>query len=256
MRTVVFGNQKGGPGKSTLAVLFAQWLMDRHAQRVCVIDLDSQCNASKALRPFACGVQATALFAAAPLDLMVPGDARLVLIEGSRSLLELERDRPEQVIPAFRQQLHTLAADFDCCVIDTPPVLGLRLSAALIAAEHVVCPIELEAFCLDGVTDMLRTVLGVRQRYNPGLGVPALLVNRFNGHSVRQKQALVDLVARYAEYVLPGKVSTRSAIPEALASGELLWRLNKTSAREASAEVEGLFQLLLARQSADLKEAA
>jgi chromosome partitioning protein len=180
------------------------------------------------------------------------------LVEGARSLVELERERPEAVIPAFRRQLQVLAGAFDCCVLDTPPVLGLRLSAALIAAEHVVCPIELEAFCLEGVTDMLRTVFGVRQRYNPGLRVPTLLVNRFNAHSLRQKQALVDLMARYAEYVLPGKVSTRSAIPEALATGELLWRMPKTSAREAAAEVEPLFALLWNRiaPSADVKEAA
>lgn len=242
MNTVVFGNQKGGPGKSTLSVLFARWLSDRKGLRVCVVDLDSQCNASKALRRFACGLSSVALFAAEPAAL--PDGERLVLVEGARSLVELERARPESVIPSFRQQLQALATRFDCCVVDTPPVLGLRLSAALIAADRVVCPIELEEFCLDGVTDMLRTVFGVRQRYNPSLHMPTLLVNRFNAHSVRQKQALVELVARYAEYVLPGKISTRSAIPEALATGELLWRLPKTSAREAAAEVEALFGLL------------
>jgi chromosome partitioning protein len=243
--TVVFGNQKGGPGKSTLSVLYAQWLVDRLGLRVCLVDLDSQRNASKALQRHACGLQSAALFRDPPLSWTEC--AGLQLVEGSRSLIELERERPEAVIPAFRAQLRALSAAFDCCVIDTPPVLGLRLSAALIATNHVVCPIELEAFCLDGVTDMLRTVFGVRQRYNPALQLPVLLVNRFNGHSVRQKQALVDLMTRYAEYVLPGKVSTRSAIPEALATGELLWRMGKTSARDAAAELEPLFSHLQQR---------
>jgi chromosome partitioning protein len=132
-------------------------------------------------------------------------------------------------------------------VIDTPPSLGLRMSAALIAATHVACPIELEEYSIDGVTDMLKTIFGVQRRYNPELRLAGLVANRFNPHSVRQRAALHDLVVHYSEFVVPAKISTRSAIPEALAAGVPLWRLAKSSARDAAAEVSAVFDLLKER---------
>ena len=247
MNTIVFGNQKGGPGKSTLSVLFARWLAEKRAERVAFIDLDSQMNSSKSLRVFDGGIEALALFGVVPIDLNVDPSNRIVLFRGSKALIDLDRGRPEVVIPAFRRHIESLASQFDGCVIDTPPSLGLRLSAALIAADHVTCPIELEEYSIDGVTDMMRTIFGVRQKYNPALQLVGIVANRFNPHSVRQKEALARLIADYHQFVIPAKISTRSAIPEALAAGVPVWRLNKSAAREASAEVLEVFELLHAR---------
>jgi chromosome partitioning protein len=249
LSTIVFSNQKGGPGKSTLAVLYAHWLVDKRGERVCVIDLDSQRNASKTLRAFDCGIAASELFHAAPFAVPVEGRESMVLFSGGRALIDIERAAPDTVIPAFRQHVAALEQQFDSCVIDTPPALGLRMSAALIAAHHVACPIELEEYSIDGVTDMLKTVFGVRQKYNPRLRLLGIIANRFNPHSARQKEALASLIADYDEFVIPAKISTRSAIPEALAAGVPVWRLAKSSAREASAEVLSVFELLRQRMA-------
>jgi chromosome partitioning protein len=167
-----------------------------------------------------------------------------VLFPGVKALADLERANPSTIIPAFVEQIRSLNGIFDMCVIDTPPALGLRMSAALMAADYACCPIELEEYSIDGVTDMLKTILGVRQKYNPRLKMLGIVANRFNAHSPRQKAALEELIANYSDFVIPAKVSTRSAIPEALAAGVPVWRLAKSSAREASAEVLQLFDLL------------
>src|ERR1044072_4230055 len=112
------------------------------------------------------------------------------------------------------------------------------MSAALMAADFACCPIELEEYSIDGVTDMLKTIFGVRQKYNPCLSLLGLVANRFNPHSLRQKEALASLLAHYEQFVVPAKVSTRTSIPEALAAGVPVWRLAKSAAREASAEVQ------------------
>ncbi|MEJ8815239.1 ParA family protein [Variovorax ureilyticus] len=248
---VVFGNQKGGVGKSTLAILYALWLADVHRHSVCVIDLDTQGNASKTLHPFRTGVQAVDLFAdavAPVVPVRAPGAQRTIaLIAATKKLADIELAKPETVVPAFRRSVAQLAQRFETVVIDTPPALGLRMSAALIAATDVVCPIELEEYSIDGVTDMLKTVFGVRQRYNPRLELAGIVLNRFNAHSVRQKTAMQHLAASYAEFVVPARISTRSAIPEALAEGKAVWELAKSSAREASAEVKEVFTLLQRR---------
>ncbi len=61
-KVIVFGNHKGGVGKSTLAVLYAYWLADLQQQSVCVIDLDAQANSSKSLARFATGIESAQLF--------------------------------------------------------------------------------------------------------------------------------------------------------------------------------------------------
>jgi len=153
-------------------------------------------------------------------------------VAGGKNLVDIELARPEAVIPAFRKNVASVAQRFDTVVIDTPPALGLRMSAALIAATAVVCPIELEEYSIDGVTDMLKTIFGVRQRYNRRLQLAGIVLNRFNPHSVRQKAAMQQLVDHYREFVIPARISTRSAIPEALAGGLPVWELPTSSARE------------------------
>ena len=247
MNVVVLANQKGGVGKSTLSVLFAHWLAERHRQHVCVIDLDTQANASKSLRRFDSGLEAVGLFDDRPVVLPKSTASSIVLIAGSKRLADIELVKPALVIPAFRRQVSALVDSFDAVVIDTPPALGLRMSAALIAGTHVTCPIELEEYSIDGVTDMLRTIFGIQKRYNAALRMAGIVANRFNPHSARQKASISELMAHYGEFVLPGKISTRSAIPEGLADGVPVWQLAKTSAREASAEVLHVFALLKER---------
>ena len=60
------------------------------------------------------------------------------------------------------------STQFGLCLIDTAPALGLRLVAAVSAANYVVSPIELEVYSTDGVTSMRKTIYGIRQKLNPG----------------------------------------------------------------------------------------
>lgn len=245
---IVFGNQKGGVGKSTLSVLYALWLADVHRQSVGFIDLDSQGNASKTLRSHDCGELAAELFEGGPhiagFSHVETAGRRVSLFAASKRLADVELAKPEEVIPAFKDAVRALEEKFDAVIIDTPPALGLRMSAALIAATRVVCPIELEEYSIDGVTDMLKTVFGIRQRYNPRLELAGIVLNRFNAHSARQKAAVQQLAASYRDFVVPARISTRSAIPEALAEGKAVWELSKSSARDASLEVKEAFRVL------------
>lgn len=247
---VVFGNQKGGVGKSTLAVLYAFWLADVQRRSVCVIDLDTQANSSRSLHRFGTGIEAVELFATKDVSVAPPSELAIAMVAGSRKLADIELARPEVVIPAFRKQVMGLARNFDTVVIDTPPALGLRMSAALIAASAVVCPIELEEYSIDGVTDMLKTIFGVKRRYNPRLRLAGLVLNRFNPHSLRQKAAMQQLAVNFRALIIPARISIRSAIPEALAAGVPVWQLPKSAARAASLEVLQVFELLQQRITA------
>lgn len=249
MAAICWANQKGGTGKTTLAVLWAYHASDKRKESTCVIDLDPQANASTSLQAYDCGIPSTALFQSGRIAVAADGPERIVLFPASKGLVDLERGNPATILPAFIEQIQNLNAIFDNCVIDTPPSLGLRMSAALMASDFVCCPIELEQYSIDGVTDMLKTIVGIRQKYNEDLKMLGIVANRFNPNSQRQRNALEELLSEYSEFVVPAKVSTRTAIPEALEANVPVWRLAKTAARDASAEVLALFELLRKRMT-------
>ncbi|MFM1990388.1 MAG: hypothetical protein RJA99_3345 [Pseudomonadota bacterium] len=247
MPTIVFANQKGGVGKSTLSCHFAWWLREHGYPRVLVVDLDAQGNTSRTMTAAVRLGRSAALFGASAPAIGDLADG-LSLLAADASLADV--DALPAGPAAFRRNLETVAAGFDAVVIDTPPALGRRMVAALVAADHVACPIELEPYSIDALANMLKTVHGVRRRWNPRLHLLGVLANRFNHHSAAQKAALAALLARYAEFVLPARISTRSSIAEALSAGRPVWQLPRTSAREASVELERAFTLMLERMTA------
>ena len=136
-------------------------------------------------------------------------------------MADIER-APLTVMSTFKDHLTALASQFDHCVIDTPPTLGLRMSAALIVANHVLSPIELEEYSIDGITKMLQTIFGVKSKWNPDLNFLGMLPNRFNSRSEDQKKTLMNLVENYAHLLIRARIGIRSSIPEALSEGKHL----------------------------------
>lgn len=242
MKTFVIANQKGGVGKTAVACHLTFFLQEK-GQKVLHIDLDPQANSSKTLGEFKCGAIASHLFNVEPVEVTALEDG-ITLIEADPGLIAVERAE-NKVIATFRSQLQANAAQFDYCVIDTAPTLGLRMTAALIAGDFVVSPIELEGYSLDGITNMIKTFQGIKQKYNPKLKFLGMLPNRYNAVSPSQRAALQDLLAKYAAYMVPAKIPTRSAISEALNQGVPVWRLNKSSARDAGKEFQAVLDIII-----------
>lgn len=245
MKTVVIWNNKGGVGKTAVSVHLAQYL-EEQAKRVLVIDLDGgQGNTSSTLKAFDSGVTASQLFeSSAPKIVQTHG---ITLIAGDKKVQDLEQAAKQQVLPALRKVLPAIGKDFDYCVIDTPPGGGLRVSAALLAAQYVLSPIELDNYSIDGITGVLQTIFGVKKQFNPELAFLGMLPNRLNAHSVAQKAALEELLSKYAQFMVPAKIGNRSSIPEALRAGVPVWRLKKSSAKDAGLEMLEAFRIISER---------
>ena len=247
MRTMSIANQKGGVGKSTLSSLLAFYLAEKCSARVIAVDLDSQRNMSHTLRQFGIDIPTMALFEDAPIRLPEVRK-RIVLIHGTPQLANLERATAAEAnrrVQTFAAQLEAIGGEFDYCLLDPPPTLGIRMVAALASADFVAMPVELEEYSTQAVKDMLQTVFGVRQQWNPKLKFLGILANRFMHNSVRQKAALRDLFENYQQYVLPVKISTRTAIPRALEEGCGVWQLSGAAGRDAGAEVLQAFDALM-----------
>jgi len=244
MKKLVIANQKGGVGKTTIGVHVAYRFVEI-GKRVLYIDIDPQGNSSKSLITHASSIRASQLFGESAIQLSARNG--ITLIASDPAMVDIER-ADKTVIKYFHAQLKKLGQEaFDICIIDTPPTMGLRMTAALVVADYVLSPIELEEYSLDGIENLLKAIVGVKNQLNPGLNFLGMLPNKFNANSVRQKAAMQQLLAKFAQYTIPAKIGIRSGIPEALAQGIPVWKLKKTAAREAGNEFKAAIDLIFQR---------
>ena len=251
MKTLVLCNQKGGVGKSAVATLLVH-LLAHQGRRVLAIDLDHQGNFSKPLRlsgrAAVSAIASDALLTDRPPPLP---DQPVVLVPGDRALLGLER-QPALHTPFarnFRSFLAAVDGAFDVCVIDTNPNPDIRVIAALVSADFVLSPMQLNQEAMDGVSGLLNHErVGLRKIkavLNPKLALIGLLPTMVEPTPF-QKANFVQVVQQYHPLMIrigdgPGafaSIPRRSCIAEAQAEGAVLWEMKKTAARDAWREIE------------------
>lgn len=246
MRVLAVANEKGGVGKTTLAFHAAHKLAEKH--RVLVIDLDQQQSAlSEPLRAFAAPLNAISLFAE---PTALPSTGKLTLAARTRQLEALEREDPAEMIETFRASLALCAEYYDVVVIDTPPAFGIRTSAALLLADLVIAPIELNEASLEAVQSVVDTIAAVCGTY--GKPMPdlthqrPLLVSRFDTHSPRQRALFEDLSHQVGRIVVNGALVARDAYARYRADACPVWEMRdragrvSSSIKQASDEMRGV----------------
>jgi chromosome partitioning protein len=179
---LAIANQKGGVGKTTTAInLGAALALKGH--RTVLIDLDPQANSTMSYLDMA-GVTRS-LFDAltepncAVADIIIPTPVeRLSLIPSRIGLAKLEAKLVGEMDAHFRlkDKLEPITKTHDVILIDCPPALGLLTVNALVAATHLLIPIQSSYFALEGTDDLLETVEKVRTRANPGLELLGVLI--------------------------------------------------------------------------------
>ncbi len=230
-RVMVVANQKGGVGKTTSTVNVAAALAQL-GQRVLVIDLDPQGNASTALSiDHHRGVPSTydALVDGQPLADVItacPDLEGLFVVPATIDLAGAEIELVSVVAREgrLRKAIHGhpwvgTAAEvgeerFDYVLIDCPPSLGLLTLNALVAGDEMMIPIQAEYYALEGLGQLLETVDMVRAHLNPQLAVSTILVTMFDARTRLAAGVAQEVRDHFGDQVL------RTAIPRSVRVSE------------------------------------
>ncbi len=201
VRIISVCNQKGGCGKTTTVINVATGLA-KLGQRVLVVDLDSQCNATTGL-----GIDTNDIEKSMFELLVEPKKTSLedVILESqyenlhiapaSIELSEFESRMAGEIgrENRLKKALLPLHSLYDFIILDTPPSLGLLSVNALNAATEVQIALQAHPFAFDGLNLLLETITLIKEELNPKLKITGLVVTMFDSRT-RLSREIVDKV--------------------------------------------------------------
>ena len=248
MATVIaFANQKGGVGKTTLAVQLAYYLQLRKNKKVLFVDMDAQGSATETLTVQGeyNGTLSAELFSEEDIEIHVQKTERGIdLIGATADADEYEAETvPLELAPRPAELLKDTFAKYDYVIIDCPPTLGRRLVACLIMAQYVVTPITFTGYSVSGLTKLNEQIENIKHRANRRLKFLGIIVNGYT-KTATQKKLMDEVQEMVGDLMFKSIVCRREQLGNVAAGYPITAARNGQSANR---EITALFEEMLTR---------
>lgn len=254
MRCIAVINQKGGVGKTTTTVNLSAALA-RRGYRVLVCDMDPQANLTVHLdkRPDLEGNTMTNLLVEdTPLqDLVQPTSTeRLFVVPSDTSLAGVEQVLANRIgrETILREALEAFAkkGEFDFLFLDCPPSLGVLSANALVAADHVVIPMQAEYLSLQGMAKLIEVIMLVQKRLNPQLAVALVLPCMVDSRTNLSTEVLREIDQYFGTQLARTRIRNNVKLAEAPSFGRTIFEHAPESngARDYEAVADELLERL------------
>jgi len=258
-RVFVVANQKGGVGKTSIAVNLCASLA-HYGRRALLVDLDPQGNATtgSGIDKGACDrtVYGVLLGEYPVTEAVRRCDGGYDVVPSNRELAgaEVELISIERREYRLRDGLKSSVNDYDFVVIDCPPALNMLTVNGFAAADAVIIPMQCEYYALEGLSDLVGTLRKVKQNLNPNIEIEALVRTMYDPRSTLTVQVSDELKRHYGDKVFDTVIPRNIRIAEAPSFGKPVLLHDPTS-KGAIAHLQ-FARELLARNGIKVAEAA
>lgn len=225
-KAIIFANQKGGVGKTTTAVNLGSYIADL-GKNVLLVDFDPQGNMSLAVggdrkRP---GVYEWILKKATAAEVIQKtSEPRLDLIPANVNLSGINVELAEQPNREsyLKNAIQEIKNKYHYIFIDSPPSLDLVTVNGLAAADMVMIPLQTEFFAIEGTSQLVRTIMMVKQNLNPLLELGGIILTMKDNRTHLSKNVVDEAVAYFKDKVFRTAIPRNVALAEAPSFGKTI----------------------------------
>ncbi len=231
-KIIAFVNQKGGVGKTTSSINLAASL-GLLGKKTLLIDLDPQGNSSTGV-----GVNKGELDSSIYELLVDRTEVNKVVVKTKfknlyiipasinlagvdMELMEMSRINPEFVPQLqLKKYLSKIKDTFDYIILDCPPSLGLITTNALAASNSVIIPVQCEFFALEGIMQLLNSIMIAQKKLNPTLDIEGVLLTMLDNRTNLGLEVVEEIKSYFKEKVYDTIIPRLVRLSEAPSHGK------------------------------------